>query len=275
MRTTATTRSDQPPASPPFLRYLLPVVLGSLLTVATTAEAQTILNVERLQPGDVDGWHWGLEGEFSLSRGNTEYVDLFSGVVGGHRWTDHWLRLFVGLDYRSETGESLENDRYLHARYNRWLSERWQTFHFLQLQASRGNLLQRRTLFGSGIRHRLVDGRTTFDLGTGVMHERENLDQDRIVDDHPVQARVWRMANLFVATRQLSESLRLVGVAYVQPDLEDLEDLRTLTDLSLQIALTDNVDLTLRGEWRRDSRPPQGVRRSDVVFMTGFAFRVR
>jgi hypothetical protein len=275
MRTTATTRSDQPPASPPFLRYLLPVVLGSLLTVATTAEAQTILNVERLQPGDVDGWHWGLEGEFSLSRGNTEYVDLFSGVVGGHRWTDHWLRLFVGLDYRSETGESLENDRYLHARYNRWLSERWQTFHFLQLQASRGNLLQRRTLFGSGIRHRLVDGRTTFDLGTGVMHERENLDQDRIVDDHPVQARVWRMANLFVATRQLSESLRLVGVAYVQPDLEDLEDLRTLTDLSLQIGLTDNVDLTLRGEWRRDSRPPQGVRRSDVVFMTGFAFRVR
>jgi hypothetical protein len=275
MRTTATTRSDLPPASPPFLRYLLPVVLGSLLTVATTAEAQTILNVERLQPGDVDGWHWGLEGEFSLSRGNTEYVDLFSGVVGGHRWTDHWLRLFVGLDYRSETGESLENDRYLHARYNRWLSERWQTFHFLQLQASRGNLLQRRTLFGSGIRHRLVDGRTTFDLGTGVMHERENLDQDRIVDDHPVQARVWRMANLFVATRQLSESLRLVGVAYVQPDLEDLEDLRTLTDLSLQIGLTDNVDLTLRGEWRRDSRPPQGVRRSDVVFMTGFAFRVR
>lgn len=275
MHTTTATRVNRPSASISFFLYLLPVVILGLSGLPKDAEAQTILNVERLQPGDVDGRHWGLEGEFSLSRGNNEYLDLFSGVVGGHRWTDQWLRVFVGLDYRSETGERLENDRYLHARYNRWLSERWQTFHFIQLQASRGNLLQSRTLFGSGIRHRLVDGRTTFDLGTGVMHEREDLDPDRIVDDHPVQARVWRIANLFVATRQLSESLRLVGVAYVQPDLADLADLRTLTDLSLQIALTDNVDLTLRGEWRRDTRPPQGVRRSDVLFTTGFAFRVR
>ncbi|MEX2465667.1 MAG: DUF481 domain-containing protein [Gemmatimonadota bacterium] len=135
--------------------------------------------------------------------------------------------------------------------------------------------MQQRTLFGSGVRHRLVDGRTTFDAGTGVMHERENLDPERITDDHPVRARVWRMANLFVATRRLSESLRLIGVAYVQPDLAGFDDLRTLTDLSLQIALTDNVDLTLRGEWRRDSQPPAGVRRNDVVFTTGFAFSLR
>ncbi|MDZ7780002.1 MAG: DUF481 domain-containing protein [Gemmatimonadota bacterium] len=255
------------------LVFMLVALLGPMSP--EDSAAQTILNVERLQPGDVTGWHWGLQGELSLSRGNSDYVDALAGVATGHRWSDHWLRLFLGLDYRSETGAAVQNDRYVHVRYNRWLAPRWQTFHFIQIQASRRNLLQRRTLFGSGLRHRLVDGRTTFDLGTGVMHERENLDQGRIVDGHSARARVWRMANLIVGTQRLSESLRLVGVSYIQPAFSDFGDLRTLTDLSLQIALTTQVDLTIHGEWRHDSRPPSGVDRDDFLLSTGFAFTLR
>ncbi|MEX2470624.1 MAG: DUF481 domain-containing protein [Gemmatimonadota bacterium] len=247
----------------------------SLWVAAEAASAQTILNVERLQPGDVEGTHWGVEGEFSLSRGNNEVLDVLGGVVLGHRWEEQWLRSFVGFDYRSETGQPDESDQYLHVRYNHWWTERWQSFHFVQYQASRTSLLQLRALVGSGIRHRLVDGRTTFDVGTGVMQEHENLDAERLSGVHPARPRVWRMANLFVGTRRLTEALRLVGVAYVQPDLSDFGDLRTLTDLSLQIALTDNVDLTVRGEWRRDARPPTGVRRSDVVLSTGFTVSFR
>jgi hypothetical protein len=236
---------------------------------------QTILNVERLQPGDVEGTHWGVEGKFSLNRGNDEILDVLGGVVLGHRWEDQWLRAFFGYDYYSEAGAPIESDRYLHVRYNRWWTERWQSFHFVQYQASRTSLLRRRALMGSGIRHRIMDGRTTFDVGTGVMREQEDLDEERLSGAHPARPRVWRMANLFVGTRRLTEALRLVGVAYVQPDLSDLDDLRTLTDLSLQIALTDNVDLTVRGEWRRDSRPPAGVRRDDVVLSTGFTVSFR
>ena len=241
----------------------------------TGSAAQTILNVERLQPGDVQGWHYGVEGEFAVSRGNTEYVDLLAGVVVGHRWPEDWVRTFVGLEYRSETGEGLERDQYLHVRHNHWLAPRWQTFHFAQFQASHENLLQQRVLLGSGIRHRLVDGTTTLDVGTGAMYEAEELDGDRVIGDHPTDARVWRMANLIVAVRRLSESVRLVGVGYVQPDLSAFDDVRTLTDLSLQIALTENVDLTVRGEWRHDSRPPANVVPNDGVVRTGFTFSFR
>lgn len=85
-----------------------------LLGVASSpARSQTILNVERLQPGDVAGWHWGVEGGFSLSRGNTDKVDVGVGAVLGYRWTRDWLRLFGGLDYLSEDGAKVDNDRYL------------------------------------------------------------------------------------------------------------------------------------------------------------------
>lgn len=237
--------------------------------------AQTILNVERLQPGDVSGWHWGIEGEFSFKAGNTESIDILSGVAAGHRWERDWLRVFVGLDYSAEGEGRVQNDRYLHIRYNHWFADRLQSFHFAQMQASRTALLERRFLLGSGLRYRFVDGRTTFDLGSGAMREWETLDEHRIKDDHPADAEVWRMANLAVATHRFSETLRLVAVAYIQPDLAAFRDLRALTDLSLQIALTERVDLTIRGEWRHDSRPPGGVQRNDLVMRSGFAVSFR
>lgn len=248
---------------------------AALGLLAPRAPAQTILNVERLQPGEVQGWHWGAEGALAVSRGNAEYVDVLAGLVVGHQWPGDWLRVFAGVDYRSETGKGLDRDRYVHVRYNRWLAERWQTFHFVQLQGSRKRLLQSRVLVGSGVRHRLVGGTGTLDVGTGLMYEAEALDPDRVTDTHPVESRVWRMANLVVATRPLTESVRFVGVGYVQPDLSAFGDLRVFTELSLLIALTENVDLALRGEWRHDSRPPGGVVPDDIVVRTGFGFSVR
>lgn len=107
------------------------------------------------------------------------------------------------------------------------------------------------------------------------MHEIEELDPDRAIGDHPVESRVWRMANLIVATHPVTRSVRLLGVAYVQPRLSDLGDLRILTDISLRISLTENVDLTIQNEWRHDSRPPEGVEKDDYVLSTGFAVSFR
>lgn len=255
---------------------LVLVVLLAALLAPAGLRAQTILNVERLQPDDVEGWHWGVAGSASVSEGNSETVDVEVGVAVGHRWTDgNWLRLFTGLEYLSERDEKLESDRYVHLRYNHRLAERWQTFHFVQLQARHASLLQRRFLLGSGIRRSIVDRRLTFDVGTGVMYESEDLDPDADVGDHPVEARVWRMANLAVLTYPFTESVRLIGVAYVQPDLSDFGDLRTLADLTLRIALTENLDLTIQNEWRRDSRPPEGLERDDYVLRTGFSVSFR
>jgi hypothetical protein len=183
--------------------------------------------------------------------------------------------VFGRLDYLSEDGEKVDNDRYLHVRFNHQLSPRWKTFHFVQIQSRYSSLLLRRFLVGSGLRRRLIDGRTTLDVGTGLMYESESLDQDEDLGGHPAEARVWRMANLVVLTRPLTESVTLIGVSYVQPDFADFGDLRTLVDLSLRISLTANLDLTIQNEWRHDSRPPASVEGDDYSLKTGFAISFR
>jgi hypothetical protein len=107
------------------------------------------------------------------------------------------------------------------------------------------------------------------------MYEMEDLDSGRTTGPHPVESRLWRMANLVVATRELTESVRLVGVSYIQPAFSDFGDLRTLTDLSLLISLTDQLELVIRSEWRYDRRPPENVDSNDFLLRTGFAFSFR
>lgn len=132
--------SDVPiPSSRVVLLALLLAAFG-LSGSTDSAHGQSILNVERLQPRDVRSWHWGVEGAVSLSQGNSDYIDVLGGFVVGHRWPRDWIRLFAGLDYRTEDGDLVDSNRYLHLRYNRWLAERWQTFHFVQLQASHAEL---------------------------------------------------------------------------------------------------------------------------------------
>jgi putative salt-induced outer membrane protein YdiY len=241
------------------------------VAVPAGVRAQAILNVERLQPENVHGWHSGVEGSIDLARGNTHHTNVGAGVAAGYRWPGDWLRVFAGIAYQDEQGQGLDNDRYLHVRYNHWLGDRLQDFHFVQAQASHSGILQRRYLVGSGLRWRMVaHDATTFDVGSGVMYEHEDLDASRIEDDHPAHERVLRMANLLVLNQRLSSDVRLVGVAYVQPRLTDFGDMRTLLDTSLLFAVTSDVELAVRGQWRHDTRPPGGVEPDDVRFTTGF-----
>jgi len=238
--------------------------------------AQTILNVERLQPRETHGWHAGVEGSLDVGRGNDAHTNLLAGVAAGYRWPGDWARVFAGINYKAKGDGSLDNDRYLHVRYNHWWRPRLQSFHFVQLQENHTGVLRERFLLGSGLRLRLWEtSPTTFDVGNGVMYEHEDLDAARIEDDHPARERVLRMANLLVLNRRLREGLRFVGVGYVQPRLDAFADARTLADLSLLIAVTDQVDLAVRFQWRHDTRPPGGVLADDFAFTSGFTVSLR
>lgn len=238
--------------------------------------AQTILNVERLQRREASGWHFGVEGGLDLARGNTDHTDLQGGFATGYRWSGDWARLFAGINYEGKGDGSVDNDQYLHLRYNHWWRSRLQSFHFVQYQASHTGVLRRRYLAGSGLRLRVLEReRTTFDLGSGAMFEYEHLDRAQVSDDHPITSRVVRMANLLVLNRRLSGDVRFVGVGYVQPRFDDVGDARLLSDLSILIALTDQVDLAVRLQWRHDTVPPGGVDADDLSFTSGFTVSLR
>lgn len=243
---------------------------AALLPLATALPAQSILNVERLQPTDVSGLHARLDASASITGGNTEVVDLGGTGIAGYASAAHWVRLLAGATFLSEEGTDLVNDRFAHARYNYGLSSRLRTFHFAQIQTSLNLLLSRRLVAGSGVRWTAVQrARVSLDLGTGVMWEEERLDRERLRAAEGDLTRVLRAANLMAVRWKIRDGTRLRGVTYAQPELGEPDDFRILTDLTLSTALGGGVDLNVTFRWRHDSEPPADLDRNDFTLGSG------
>lgn len=254
---------------------VLALVVG-VAPASTSAAAQSILNVERLQPVDVRGAHLDLDLGASLSGGNTEVIDISAVTVVGYLTGPHWIRTLGGIDFLAEEGSDLVNNRFAHIRYNFILSSRWRTFHFVQIQANRNLLLSRRTLYGSGLRVRAIARRRIrLDLGTGVMYEEERLDPGRLQAGDDPDTEVFRAANLAVLGWTPGPRITLTSTTYFQPDFGELDDFRILSDLNLSVPLAATLALEMSLRWRHDSRPPTSLDSDDITFNSALSLSLR
>ncbi len=256
---------------------LAPFFLVVLLTTLTcAAEAQVILNTERFQLAEVDGFHVGADLSGSLQRGNADLLDIGTSGIMGYRSETHWGRAIFGGRYLSNADRSILDQQYLQLRYSWLLSDRARTFHFVQLQKNETLRLRSRWLLGSGIRRAFVQSANTrVEFGTGVMAEWERLDPERVAPDDETQLDAIRMANLAVVTRDFPSGARLVNILYLQPDLGNLSDLRVLNDLGLSFPLTESIRATMSAEWRRDTNPPSVLEKDDLSLRMGLGITVR
>jgi len=258
------------------LRTTLAFLTPLFLALPLPGMAQTILNTERFQLREVDGFHLSADLTLSLQRGNRELLDLTSsGMVGTLRGR-HWTRLIFGGKYLSSSSASLLDQQYAQLRYSYVLSPETQSFHFIQLQRNETLLLRSRLLLGSGIRRALLSGdRLNLEVGTGIMGEWEELSEGKLGAGDDPSAAALRMANLAVLTVDFAGGARLLNIVYLQPDLSDFGDLRLLNDLGLSVPISSRVRSTVSLEWRRDSRPPSVLRGDDLSLRAGMGIDLR
>jgi hypothetical protein len=256
---------------------VLSIVIGPALGAAAPLAAQAILNVERFQMQDVDGFHAGASLSGNASFGNSEVVNLRAEGIVGNRTGRHWPRIIFGGSYLRQRGrEAILDNQYAQLRYSYELSPVWSTFHFVQIQRNQTLLLRERQLLGSGVRAALIQReRTAFDLGTGAMLEREVLDREALSPGDEATANVVRMANMAVWTHEFATGARLVNITYFQPRLDLPADFRLLNDLGLRAPVTSVLGLTISGNWRHDSRPPAALRANDIGVNVGLSVDVR
>jgi hypothetical protein len=259
--------------------HALPILLlaaGLLLAQPPSLSAQVILNTERFQLGEVDGFHLGADLAGSLQQGNSEVLDLAASGIVGMLQGRHWTRLIFGGKYLSDEDRSILDQQFAQLRYSYIISPHTRTFHFVQAQKNETLLLKSRWLVGTGIRRTLIQGEQgTVSVGTGVMGEWERLDPARVGPEDATSRDAIRVANLAVASWDFTGGARLLNIVYLQPDLGEFSDLRILNDLGLSVPITPSVRTTLSLEWRRDTRPPSTLDRDDLRLNVSLGFDIR
>ncbi|RYE77440.1 MAG: DUF481 domain-containing protein, partial [Myxococcales bacterium] len=205
-----------------------------------------------------------LDSTFLGQVGNVEGVTLGFGLFGGAHVGRHLAFVRTTADYARVNDTTTIARTFLHGRYNMQLWGPWSGEFFAQIQQDRFQRLVSRTLIGLGPRLALFD-RKELGLYTGIsyMFEREVLN---VAPDAPDESLTTgqRLSAYLSFSSTLAASTSTNTVIYYQPRLDDWRDTRLLLESSIVQKLTKTVGARLSVTMRHDSRPPTGVKQTDV-----------
>ena len=240
------------------------------LLLLTPLQAWAIINAEDLDLV-VKGEGVGGKVGFSLS-GNSGNSEKVTGEASGRllrRGGDHTTMFVASYAYGKSRGLRDTNRSFAHLRHRYALDATWAVEAFGQAQQNEFALLKLRTLLGGGLRWSQQKDGFSLAVGLGSFYEREEL---KPAANEPVTS-LWRGNSYLSLYYALNERIRLQNTLYYQPAWSDVADFRLLDEAALNISLTDTLDLKLVIEIANDSRPPVGIKDSDISYNTGLEYR--
>ena len=104
--------------------------------------------------------------------------------------------------------------------------------------------------------------------GTTPMYEYETLTDDD-AGRSPATTSTVRWSNYVNARLRITESVQFAGTVYVQPRVDEVDDVRVLHQAALGVDVTKYVRLTAELDLRYDSRPPDTVESLDLALRNG------
>lgn len=247
------------------VRYLLLI----LLFAASGLYSQTIINAERVD-NDKDSSVFALALNYSGTRGNANTNQLGVAPVVILKKKKNEFKVFGGYNILSSGQSNILNSGYAHARHNYALSKTLKTLVFYQVQFNEVLQLNKREVFGSGLKL-VVLGQDSIHLATtfGVMHEFELLDVNRLQTGETAKTNFFRGSFIGSFTWKVNKYLQVTDVLYYQPWLGGLNDYRALNDFNLSIKLAKAFSLLVTSSFRFDSKPPSSLGNYDWNFRIG------
>lgn len=266
---------------------LVAVVIGLLLTTPSSAQANPV-NAEVLRPNPFrPGWSGGLDGSFSLSRGNVDLLDVGGGArvqfqtlypdppaaIDPRRKTAPFVHHRVFLTgsgrFAEREGSPFMNQAFAHLRWTGMWHRRVGSDLFAQYQFNQFQRLRARVVTGVGARFEIVH-LPVFMLwaGTGYMFEHDRIDVLPEAPDEPLTFHHRWTNYVTMRLAVFDDRLLLQNTTYVQPRFDAFADLRFLEEFEALAKVTEVFGLGATLSVLYDSEPPTGVEDVDLRLMS-------
>ena len=162
------------------------------------------------------------------------------------------------LNYsRSEKDKSInEDDTFIHLRFSRKLTTLLALEFFIQSNEKPLERIEERNLIGAGLR---ISPLKDLRLGIGLFDENEK----RINLNERNTTRLNTYLNYLL---KISENTSLNSLIYLQPDIEDFTEIRSLLRLNLRVKAVENFFININYEYAHDSSPPLGTDKKNSIY---------
>ena len=243
--------------------------LPFMLWMALAPAAATVI-VRQVEPV-ADGWQLGIDGSYDDEDGATQKRDYALGFNLSHKIGFQEIRAFGSVNYGRVNGTENTDNSMMHLRYIREAFANGVRLEgFTQTENDDFASLSRRDLLGGGFSRffNTSDGTRRLLAMIGVMREEEKHLTDTAQD-----RAVTRITASLQARWQLPRDNKLYFIAYVQPNLDAMEDDRRITaELSLDVPLSARLSLSTGYKYRYNDKPFATVPREQTKLSTGFKF---
>jgi putative salt-induced outer membrane protein YdiY len=109
-------------------------------------------------------------------------------------------------------------------------------------------------------------------LGTTYFYEHESYNVP-VNSMHGSSLYANRLSTYLTFEYVIKEEVKLVVINYYQPQIGNWQDYRIISDNSLIVSLSSDVDLKVGFNLRYDSRPAETIKNTDTITRFGFSFK--
>lgn len=159
--------------------------------------------------------------------------------------------------------------------YSSDFTPKWFGFGQLDLLHDVPSDISMRTTLGTGVGYHVVKEQDqTFDLSGGLAYTWDRYRHEQVVEDE-LRSR-YNHAELLLAeesNNKLSDTTTFKQKFTVYPGIGDSNGVRTVFDAGLSVAMTKELALTATFSHHYDSRPGEGLKKTDTLFVTGLSLR--
>lgn len=252
------------------LRFI--VALGLLLCSLMARAIVVIDDVKIAVPED------GFSGQFYFSlegkSGNTKNNQFDLGTRLLYKQGKNvWLNL-LSSEYGEDQHVKNEDAWFWHGRWAYELTDTHAWELFAQWEQDEFKRLHARSLAGFGHRWRYQSGTDYLNLfGLGFFYSEEHYSADELAGLPAENWYVVRMNTYWTYKQKINETVELANTLYVQPNIEQVSDMRLLDSLICSIKATDALAVTFSLTAEYDSEAPDGVKQTDISYKTGLQYR--
>ncbi|RJP69712.1 MAG: DUF481 domain-containing protein [Ignavibacteriales bacterium] len=239
-------------------------ISAAIILILFSISSISQVNTEKFrQDQDSIGFTAKISAGFSVKTGNSDY----QLIDGDGRLNFNGGNYYTFLVFKSEfgwtNGKQFSNESLVHLRYVPSLSEDLQLEVFAQMDYDKSRLLLFRDLFGAGLRIKALKYEGyKLRVGSALMYEQEKYDLP-VMAIHETKASVFRWTNYLSNEIDLHDNLKLLSIVYYQPQINKFNDVRILSENTLDISVSKNLSFYIRYNLRYDSKPPDGKAQTD------------
>lgn len=193
----------------------------------------------------------------------------------------HMLLLINDLQYTGAKGKTYANFGLMHLRYAyRIKNSGWKWESYGQIQYNQLLLQKIRTIFGTGVRAKLLDLKAKeggyenrairLFLGTSFFYEYEEIRYN----DRPMEYLNAVRWSTYLSSYFNFKFVEFSFTFYIQPNVEVFKDYRVLGDYSVLFRINEPFSIRIAYNHFYDSRPPVTVTSSIYNFSLGFVYKL-